>query len=108
VYYLEIIVDFFVKYFQCVSITLFFSDILDLLRSSTPRIEEEEAAVEDGVEVNVEEEDSEDEVLVLEDTTGGQDRERSEVIICVTVVRLSRVADLEPHNFDQGFGSALI
>ncbi len=54
--------------------------------------------VEDGVEVIVEE-DSGDEVLVLEDTTEGQDRESAEVIIYVTVVRLSRVADPDPHNF---------
>ncbi len=77
----------------------YFSDILDLLRSSTTRKDEEEGEnVEDGVEinmedveVNVEEEDCEDEVLVLEDTTGGQDRESAEVIICVTVVRLTRL-----------------
>ncbi len=46
-----------------------------------------EDGVEDGVEVDMEE--SEDEVLVLEDTTGGQDSKRAEVIIYVTVIRLS-------------------
>ncbi len=49
----------------------------------------------ENVEVDLEEEDSEDEVLVLEDTTGGQDRESAEVIIYVSVIRLSRVADPE-------------
>jgi hypothetical protein len=43
------------------------------------------------------EEDSGDEVLVLEDTTGGQDRDSAEVIIYVTVVHLRKVPD--PHNF---------
>ncbi len=45
--------------------------------------------VEDGVEVNVEEEDRDDEVLVLEDTNGGQDRESAEVIMYVTLTRLT-------------------
>jgi hypothetical protein len=81
-------------------LSTYFSDILDLLRSPTTRKDEEEAAVMENVEVNVEEEeDSEDEVLVLEDTTGGQDRESAKVNIYVTVIRLNRVADPDPHNF---------
>jgi hypothetical protein len=82
-------------------LSTYFSDILDLLRSSTTRKGEEEAAVVEDVEVNVEKEDSEDEVLVLEDTTGGQDSKSAEVIIYVSVERLNRVADPEPHNFDR-------
>jgi hypothetical protein len=68
----------------------YFSDILDLLRSSTTRKDEAEAGVVENVEVYVEDVDSEDEVLVLEDTTGtgGQDRESAEVIICDWVTGL--------------------
>ncbi len=65
------------------TVSIYFSDILDLLKSSTTRKDEEEAVVVENVE-----EDSEDEVLVLEDTTGGQDGESAEVIIYVTVIRL--------------------
>jgi hypothetical protein len=71
-------------------LSTYFSDILDLLRSSTTRKGEEEAAVVENVvenvEVDKEEEDSEDEVLVLENTTGGQDSKSAEVIIYVTVI----------------------
>jgi hypothetical protein len=70
-------------------LSTYFSDILDLLRSPTTRKDEEEGAVVENVEDDMEVEDSEDEVLVLEDTTGGQDRESAEVIIYVTVIRLS-------------------
>jgi hypothetical protein len=79
-------------------LSTYFSDILDLLRSSATRKDEEEREVvkndvevnveeEEGVEVGVEVEDCEDEVLVLEDTTKGQNRESAEVIIYVTVIR---------------------
>jgi hypothetical protein len=44
-------------------------------------------------------EDSEDEVLVLEDTTEGQDRENGEVIICVTMIRLSASRGSESSSF---------
>jgi hypothetical protein len=92
------------------TVSTYFSDILDLLRSSTTRKDEEEAGVMENVEVDVENvmedvedgdevEDSGDEVLVLEDTTGGQDRESAEVIIYVTVIRFNRVADPDSQNF---------
>jgi hypothetical protein len=82
-------------------LSTYFSDILDLQRSPSTRKDEEEAVVVENVEVYVEDVDSEDEVLVLEDTTGtgGQDRESAEVIICVTVIRLCRVADTDTHKF---------
>ncbi len=90
-------------------LSTYFSDILDLQRSSTTRINEEEAGVmedvevivEDGVEDGVEDDDSEDEVLVLEDTTGGQDSKGAEVIIYVTVIR-------DPFKQGCGSGSAWI
>ncbi len=97
-------------------LSTYFSDILDLLRSSTTRKDQEEAAVVENVEVDVEEEavvvenvevnveeeeDCEDEVLVLEDTTGCQDRESAEVIISLTLIRLCRDADPDPHNFNR-------
>jgi hypothetical protein len=75
----------------------YFSDILDLQRSPTTRKDEEEAGVVENVENYME--DSEDEVLVLEDTTGGQDSERAEVIMYLTLSRLSRVAYPDPGYF---------
>ncbi len=54
--------------------------------------------VMESVEVIKEDEDCEDEVLVLEDTTGGQDRESAEVITYVTEFRLNKVADPDPSD----------